>query len=486
MIKATYIIESLNTLISINERNVVNVEAIDKFVADIQFDEKPEIQKWLGTAFRKYLINDYPGVSTIKGDMLHSYSNRSNSWLPDAIKRGDTIYKVLFPTELENEIYHIIDYFDYVIDNEDELPNNLYFRDLSRISYQDAFNKAELWTHWLSKRKIKGSEDPDEGEFEVLKLSDGFSIYQLVSPAALNREGSRERMYHCVGGYAKEVAKNNSKIYSLRDRNNHPHCTVELVGKEVEQIKGYHDQNVKPEYQQYVIDFLNYGLEKNWFNRIDELEYIDAILYKGIVYREEDAPDEHKAGINLFHACQRDQEERVKEAITQGADVNFIHSLLTPLIVASSYGSKNIVELLLKHGADPNLDIDGKTALIMAVDNEHLDVVEVLLKYNANPDIQEVPSDGWTALLYAISRENIPIVQTLIDYGADPNVYSRGWTPLVFASLKGDVEVVEILLEAGADPNIKAPMSDTALNAAKRTSENDEIVTLLKKYGAKE
>lgn len=35
-------------------------------------------------------------------------------------------------------------------------------------------------------------------------------------------------MGHCVGGYCDEVAQRGTKIYSLRDKNNNPHVTVEV------------------------------------------------------------------------------------------------------------------------------------------------------------------------------------------------------------------------------------------------------------------
>jgi hypothetical protein len=43
--------------------------------------------------------------------------------------------------------------------------------------------------------------------------------------AGLNAEGSA--MGHCVGGYCDDVASRGTKIYSLRDKNNNPHVTVE-------------------------------------------------------------------------------------------------------------------------------------------------------------------------------------------------------------------------------------------------------------------
>jgi hypothetical protein len=446
MIRASNILESILSISRIDERNVVNTEDIEPYISHfIRETENSQIKKWLQSVLRNYLINDYPGVSEVDPSRKE-YARLP--WISQAINRGDTLYKVSFPPQLDAQINHIIDYFEYVLTTEDEIPNNLYLRDLSRISYQDAFDKAELWTHWLSKRKSLDTDDPDEGEFEVLKLSDGFSIYQVVSPSALNREGSKERMYHCVGSYAKEVASNKSKIYSLRDRNNCPYCTLELVGKQIEQIKGYHDGKVEPRYRKYVVDFLNYGLEKNWFNRIKGLRYIDAILYNGIVYKEEDAPDEYKARIELLISSKREDIVGIRNSLDRVADVNIADSSgWTPLHYASRIGYTEIVELLLNRYADPNLVANsGMTALHVA---SNKDIAALLLKHNADPDLAD--NNGWTPLGYASTIGRKDIVEILLKHNANPNIANnRGWTPLFSASNIGRKDIVDLLKQYGA------------------------------------
>jgi hypothetical protein len=49
--------------------------------------------------------------------------------------------------------------------------------------------------------------------------------WQADLEAGLNAEG--DAMGHCVGGYCDDVAANGVEIYSLRDKNNNPHVTVE-------------------------------------------------------------------------------------------------------------------------------------------------------------------------------------------------------------------------------------------------------------------
>jgi len=59
--------------------------------------------------------------------------------------------------------------------------------------------------------------------------------------AGLNAEGNA--MGHCVGGYCEDVASRGTEIYSLRDKNNNPHVTVEVSPPRASTVlKGLTDQ----------------------------------------------------------------------------------------------------------------------------------------------------------------------------------------------------------------------------------------------------
>jgi hypothetical protein len=55
-------------------------------------------------------------------------------------------------------------------------------------------------------------------------------------------------MSHCVASYYGR----DTVIYSLRDSNNNPHCTIE----DGNQIKGKGNGSVDPKYIDYVVKFL--------------------------------------------------------------------------------------------------------------------------------------------------------------------------------------------------------------------------------------
>lgn len=138
------------------------------------------------------------------------------------------------------EIEHIVDYL-----NSPSAPKRL-----RRMSYAQAKANAEKWVRAQVK---KGSNiEESEDDIKVVKeWASGFRLVQLVGPNAFKREGFL--MSHCVGSYAD---KKDTKIYSLRDPGNMPHCTMEVCGDQMNQIKGKGNGSIHPDYIKYIISTL--------------------------------------------------------------------------------------------------------------------------------------------------------------------------------------------------------------------------------------
>jgi len=86
----------------------------------------------------------------------------------------------------------------------------------------------------------------------------------------------------------------------------------------------------------------------------------------------------------LILACTKNSIEIVQELIKAGADVNAKDSLheLTALMYASDYGEKEIVQELIKAGADVNIvGGDGRTALTFA--STYPEIVKLLQEQGA-------------------------------------------------------------------------------------------------------
>ncbi len=120
-------------------------------------------------------------------------------------------------------------------------------RKVERMSFVQAKKLAEAWTKAQQKKGKNIKELPEDTE-TVLDFKDGYKVVKLIGEKAYRREGYL--MSHCVGYYfGKSV-----EVYSLRDKNNMPHCTMERD----QQIKGKGNGDIAPKYIDYVVQFLEY------------------------------------------------------------------------------------------------------------------------------------------------------------------------------------------------------------------------------------
>lgn len=135
-----------------------------------------------------------------------------------------------------SEVEHVIDY----------LCQNTVVK-MQMMSYPQAVKKAEKWTLQLQKQANKITEKKGDTKV-VLDFKDGFKVVQLIGKNAFEREG--KLMRNCVASYYGK----DTKIYSLRDNFNNPHCTME----QDQQIKGKGNGDTHPKYIKYVVAFLEW------------------------------------------------------------------------------------------------------------------------------------------------------------------------------------------------------------------------------------
>ena len=165
-----------------------------------------------------------------------------------------------------SEIEHAIDYL-----NSADAPKRL-----RKMSYREAIEASK---RWLKTQIKKGSdlEEVEDVDFEVvLDFNDGFKLVLLKSELAYKREGFL--MGHCVASFFGR----DSKVYSLRDSRNMPHCTMNLAGT-FDQCKGKGNGPVHVKYVKYILDSLeHFGVDI----KPREMSYLGYMYLDGSGYSD--------------------------------------------------------------------------------------------------------------------------------------------------------------------------------------------------------
>jgi len=215
-------------------------------------------------------INEY-GLS------LHNYRRGEPEWMKGSdVVDFDEIYLWLW------EILELtIDYFLSLSD-----------RDREKI-YKKTFEVVEQEAYeWSLKPKSKRSQLKSGKDYEVLYKDGDYAWVELKTELAFQSEG--EYMNHCLG---KDCGAAGTTIFSLWDKQNAPHVTIEVklkpsgpmgaVTAEMKQIKG--KQNAAPvgRYLAITARFVKKWLDEGTFNKRakDVRELRPSRIVKGDGYR---------------------------------------------------------------------------------------------------------------------------------------------------------------------------------------------------------
>ncbi|KAF5694443.1 ankyrin repeat domain-containing protein [Fusarium denticulatum] len=158
----------------------------------------------------------------------------------------------------------------------------------------------------------------------------------------------------------------------------------------------------------------------------------------------------------------------------------------TDLMIASYFGHRVIVKLLLEKGGEIEArdSVYGQTPLSWAAQDGHEAVVKLLLDRGA--DIEAKDGHGQTPLFWAAYGGHEAVVKLLLDRGADIEAKDSryGRTPLSWAAQDGHEAVVKLLLDRGADIEVKdSRYGETPLLRAAENG-HEAIVKLLLEKGA--
>ena len=214
----------------VTSRNIVNQDAIKKFIKNFERDQDPKVIKWLNGAFRNWLLNEAE-VEPFRRKL----TEKDPEWMKKALERGDKLDEVVLNTELRNKIAHMLDWLRDQIQTEQ-------ITDPAGLQVPKALEIAEKWGRG-SKTKKKGEDKEGIDIHIITEMPGGWYAAMLISEFAFKREG--EKMSHCVGSYYHQYKNGTLFIVSIRDPEDKPWATLEIrPNGTINQIKGHHDRPV--------------------------------------------------------------------------------------------------------------------------------------------------------------------------------------------------------------------------------------------------
>lgn len=180
---------------------------------------------------------------------------------------------------------------------------------------------------------------------------------------------------------------------------------------------------------------------------------------------------------------------KLDSEVSEKIRLHFINTLYdnddnTPLLLVFKYGSKTMIDLILKHGGDMYDQQFMKRFLSKDIQSdEYVKRLEKLLHFGF--DVNKIFEFRYNLLTDAVEHRCIEAVKVLIEHGADTEATTLGCksTPLLVSVKKQDLLMMNVLLDHGCHIGSTNLRNDNALLVLTKTMlsslhiQNHDIVT---------
>ena len=243
--------------------NLIDPQSIDAYL-DRFLPSDPKASKLLNQALRKILSSRPENLRE-----LTACPEDAPTWLKAKWPEGGPYHRFAPDTELDIKVRHVADWIAVAVNDRDPWIDRVDAGSKDKKPFRlSGIQKLEDATHEADKdmrernRRVAGKLTPvGEGEVTVKELDNGFRIVRLTTLESLDREGVA--MGHCVGqgAYDKSLVDGSREFFSLRDRSNQPHSTIEVDTREhaVLQCQGKENKPPVSRYLPHLQKFLTEG-----------------------------------------------------------------------------------------------------------------------------------------------------------------------------------------------------------------------------------
>lgn len=208
-------------------------------------------REWLGDAYRKHVF------SGLDPEALSDVSFRIDNYklitphVAKAIQNGERIVRWV---GMETAQYMRVVEWIAEIDKRDPRVA----RAIPRMSFGQALDHSERWHAQMLRQSERMLEQArriksEAGTPTVLTLGGAWAGWRWVwLKTDEARDDESSAMRHCVGDGSYDHPDDDEGCFSLRDKHNAPHVTIDLLGFEVEQAQGRGNDDVAAKYQPLV------------------------------------------------------------------------------------------------------------------------------------------------------------------------------------------------------------------------------------------
>jgi len=196
-----------------------------------------------------------------------------------------------------------------------------------------------------------------------------------------------------------------------------------------------------------------------------------------------------KCGL-LYLAARNNDTVKISQLIESKADLTIVNNRgETALHCAAQYGSKEIIQILVKPEYKMNLNqfmTDGvnNTSAVFAAQQDHGECLKILADAGANLNLLGEKS-GSAPIHYAAGANAIKAMQVLVqpEYKVLlDQTTDEGQTALIIAAEKNHIQIMKLLFDKGASALITDKKGYTALHMAAQEGSVDAVDFLIKEY----
>lgn len=165
-----------------------------------------------------------------------------------------------------------------------------------------------------------------------------------------------------------------------------------------------------------------------------------------------------------------------------------VNYTIDSLVFAVKQKDIDTTKLLLSKVDPTNHNSKGETPLHIAASNGSLDLVEFLLSNFDKKQIDKRNYNNESPLYLAVKNNHFEIAKTLLNYGASANQLNISiYEPILSIAVQvGSIELTNLLLEKGAQINLTNSSGQNALHAAVLAEKPEILKVLVKRATIKE